>query len=121
MLDYLFYAWLLGMWVWNFILWIKNDYLGSFYPTCNDAANFYADIYRYLGYFFIGVLIIGLFALLCAKIRPKDDLGAGLGNNFGAPTNNYGNPALDVYGSQMGAAAGKGNPVYCGDKFNKVR
>ena len=93
------------MWVWNFILWIKNDYLGSFYPTCNDAANFYADIYRYLGYFFIGVLIIGLFALLCAKIRPKDDLRSGLGdaglNNFNAGQSGatYGNASgVNAYG-----------------------
>lgn len=110
MLDLLFYAWLLGMWIWNFVLWLKNDYLGSFYPTCNDAANFYADIFRYLGYFFLSVLLIGLVALLCAKIRPKSELNAGFGFSTGAPTGNYGNPVLDPYGSQMGA--GKGANVY---------
>lgn len=102
------------MWIWNFVLWVKGEYLGSFYTSCDDAANFYADIFRYLGYFFLGVLVIGLFALLCSRIRPKDDLRAGLGNQGGA----YGNSAIDPYGSQMGA--GKGTGVY-GDKFNRVK
>lgn len=132
MLDLLFYGWLLGMWIWNFVLWVRNDRLGSFYPTCNDAANFYADIFRYLGYFFIGVLIIGLLAMLCARFRPKEELGAGLGYSYqaGAPANTYGNnygnaygnpnPALDPYGSQMGA--GKGAAVYgYNDKFARVK
>lgn len=109
------------MWVWNFALWLKNDYLGSFYPTCNDAANFYADIYRYLGYFFLAVLLIGLVALLCAWFRPKSELSGGFGFGAGAPAGSYGNPnpALDPYGSQMGA--GKGASVYgYNDKFNRA-
>ena len=109
------------MWVWNFVLWLRNNYLGSFYPTCNDAANFYADCFRYLGYFFLAVLGIGIFALLCSRLRPKDDLSAGFAHNpLNPSTATYGNnPALNVYGSNADINKG-GNSLY-GDKNVKVR
>lgn len=63
------------MLLWNYVLWThKDQYLGSNYISCSDAANYFADCYRYLGYFFLAVLAVGLIGLGCSRIRPKEDL-----------------------------------------------
>lgn len=93
------------MWIWNFVLWLpKRKLLGSFYASCGDAANYYADIYRYLGYFFLGVLLIGLFALICSKIRPKDNITDGFSglNVMSDPNDPYGKNRLNPYGNYDG-------------------
>lgn len=106
------------MWVWNFVLWLYDDRLGSFYPTCNDAANFFADIYRYLGYFFLGVLAIGLFALLCSRLRPKDDIRGDLGGQQN--TNFMAGQSGATYGNASANPYNKSGAEMFGDKNRKV-
>ena len=74
-LNYIFYLFHIVMFIWNYMLWTSpKQYLGSFYTNCYDAANYYADCYRYLGYFFAVVLAVGIFATLCSLFRPKENL-----------------------------------------------
>lgn len=101
------------MWIWNLILWVDdNKYLGSFYPSCNDAANFYADCFRYLGYFFLGVLAIGILAFLFSLCRPKEDLRNAMdpANVLHDPNDPMGKARLNPYGPTL-ATADKG-PIY---------
>ena len=101
------------MWIWNFVLWVhKNEYLGSNYPTCNDAANFYADVYRYLGYFFLGILAIGILAFLLSFARPKVDLRNAMdpANVLHDPTDPLGKTRLNPYGPTLTSADKR--PVY---------
>lgn len=87
----------------------KNRYLGGFDNTCNDAANYYADCYRYLGYFFMAVLLIGIFAFICSMIRPKENLRDGMD-----PGNFISNPNNDsLAGNRLNPYSAKGgNYVY---------
>jgi len=111
--DYLFYLFHIGMLIWNYSLWVrKESKLGSFVEICNDAANFFADCYRYLGYFFAAVLFIGIFALVCSKIRPKPRL-EDLTYGDGAADYSSGR-ALNPYGNINRAPAGEGKPALAG-------
>lgn len=107
--DYLFYLFHIGMLIWNYTLWVRKDSkLGAFVDTCNDAANFFADCYRYLGYFFAAVLFIGIFALVCSKIRPKPKLEE---MTYGDDVPDYSNGrALNPYGNINRGPAGDGKP-----------
>ena len=53
------------MWVWLFLIWLKEEY----FNTCSDPVNLFGFVYLVIGGIGVAMLFISLFGMCIGRMR----------------------------------------------------
>jgi len=67
LLDFAYFAFLLGTWIWLVVIFAQKQYLG-----CSDPADMFGIVFLAIGALFALILVFGALAWLWAFVRPAD-------------------------------------------------